>query len=131
MIFLSLEFLDLSDNHIGSIPPKIGQLKELISFTICQNKVKELPSEIGKLKNLRTLWIGANRLTKLPKEIATLENLDWGGTHTTSSAVDGNPLEHPPVDVCKLGTKAIAEYFETASNEGQRYREASRISDYS
>ena len=126
---VTLEFLDMSDNLIGGIPPNIGQLKELISFIICQNKISEIPGEIGKLQNLRTLWIGNNRVSRLPTEITSLENLDWGGSHTPSSTVDGNPLEYPPVDVCKQGIKAMAEYFEKVSN-GQQHREISRISDY-
>ena len=114
---VTLEFLDLSDNSIYGIPPEIGQLKDLINLIIFKNKIIEIPEEIGKLTNLRTLWIGENMVKRLPKEITLLETLDWGISHTPSSAVDGNPLVHPPTEVCKQGIKAMAVYFEKASEE--------------
>lgn len=113
---VSLEFLDLSDNLIESLPPRIGQLQNLISFIICRNKIKMIPNDIAQLTKVRTFWIGDNMVENLPKEITCLKTLDWGGSHTPSSAVDGNPLEHPPAAICKQGVEAMAAYFAQISS---------------
>lgn len=62
--------------------------------------------------NLHMLWIGYNRIRHLPVAFHRLANLDWGvNGHTTSLAVDGNPLVDPPVDICRQGVIAISEYM--------------------
>jgi hypothetical protein len=62
--------------------------------------------------NLHMLWIGYNRIRHLPISFHRLANLDWGvNGHTTSLAIDGNPLVDPPIDVCKQGVIAIGDYM--------------------
>lgn len=64
--------------------------------------------------SLHLLWVGYNRLRRLPLAFHRLANLDWGlNGHTSSLAIDGNPMVDPPVDVCKEGVLSIGEYMAT------------------
>ena len=110
----SLTFIDFSDNLLLTLPDSIGDLSALETMILFSNRLKELPDAIGKLTQLRCLWIGKNHLRKIPKSVENLLRLDWGQMHTWSSALDGNPLEQPPTDVCKRGVRAIAEYYKNA-----------------
>ena len=107
----SLTFLDFSDNSLLSLSERIACLDRLESLILFANLLRTLPNNIGMLTNLRCLWVGKNRLRSLPPSVTALEKLDWGRVHTWSPALDGNPLENPPLDVCKRGVAAIEMYF--------------------
>lgn len=111
---VSLAFLDLSDNNITDIPAQISQLSNLQSLLMFVNQLTSLPEEICQLANLRCLWLGNNNIHRLPRNFASLKLLDWGrNAHTASTSIDGNPLQDPPVSVCKQGVKAIERYFKS------------------
>lgn len=109
----NLEFLDISDNEFTSVPSDIARLRKMHTFIMFQNKVTSLPDSITELTNLRCLWLGNNRLTSLPKRFGNLNLTDWDnfGRHMFSTIIDGNPMTDPPMDVCKQGIRAIAQYF--------------------
>ena len=107
----SVTFMDFSDNLLITLPDSLGDMVCLESLLLFSNRLQSLPASLGALAQLRCLWIGQNRLRALPPSVAQLQLLDWGPTHTWSSALDGNPLEEPPLDVCKRGVTSIAEYF--------------------
>jgi len=106
----SLRFLDLSDNSMYELPDSVSNLRSLECLLLAFNLLKRLPDSICYLANLRQLWLGNNRLRSLPRRFGQLRNLDWG-RHTSSSVIDGNPMERPPIDVCRRGVDAIAKYF--------------------
>ena len=108
----ALTFLDMSDNRLETLPEAIGQIITLESLLLYANRLEIIPDSISQLTELRCLWIGQNRLRRLPRSMERLRQLDWGRMHTWSTSLDGNPLEEPPVDVCKRGVRAIGEYFE-------------------
>ena len=111
----SLQFLDLSDNSIQSLPPAIGELVTLETLLLFINSLTSLPDQICKLTELRCLWLGKNKLKRLPRDFGKLKNLDWGRAyHTGSTAIDDNPLQLPPIQVCKRGVGAIEQYFKHA-----------------
>jgi len=111
----SLRFLDLSDNQLCDLPESISKLGKLESLLVAFNQLERLPNSICSLTGLHMLWLGNNRLRALPNRFGQLCNLDWGQGHTSSSVIDGNPMERPPVDVCKKGVDAIAKYFRSNS----------------
>ena len=108
----NLRFLDMSDNDIVRLPPTINKLESLETLLLFHNVLTALPNEICDLKQLRTLWIGDNQITSLPRDFGELKYLDWGQGHTSSSALEGNPLITPPIDVCREGVMLIAQFFE-------------------
>ncbi|XP_050391281.1 uncharacterized protein LOC126810325 [Patella vulgata] len=107
-----LEFLDLSDNHITVLPENIDNLKKLETLLLFINELSKLPESLCKLTELRCLWVGNNRIRQLPRGFPKLVHLDWGYRYT-SSALDGNPLCHPPIEICRMGLEAIDRYMTT------------------
>ena len=65
------------------------------------------------MSNLRCLWLGNNKLQTLPQRFGYLNLTDWDnfGRHMFSTIIDGNPLTDPPMEICKQGIRAIAQYF--------------------
>ncbi|MFC1574371.1 leucine-rich repeat domain-containing protein, partial [Candidatus Latescibacterota bacterium] len=71
--------LDLSNNNLsGTIPPEIGNLKNLYSLNLGTNQLTgSIPPEIGTLVNLRLLYIHHNPLQgSIPPEIGNLTILE-------------------------------------------------------
>ncbi|XP_056374625.1 leucine-rich repeat protein lrrA-like [Hyla sarda] len=109
---LNLNFLDLSDNGIEMIPPSIQQLRRLNTFLLMLNFLTSLPEEFCSLTKLSCLWLGNNKLQELPKTFGNLVMLDWGHDYCSCN-IEGNPLRHPPVEVCNRGPKEIQEYLDS------------------
>ena len=70
------------------------------------------------MRALRCLWLGDNLLTSLPRNIGQLNLTDWDnfGHHMFSTIIEGNPLKDPPMEVCRQGIRAIAQYFGTVTS---------------
>lgn len=70
--------IDLLLNNVsGSLPPEIGELRNLLVLSMSNNELKSLPPEIGNLQNLQSLDLSDNTLESLPLEIGDLSNLQW------------------------------------------------------
>ncbi|XP_063156059.1 leucine-rich repeat protein SHOC-2-like [Candoia aspera] len=106
----NLVFLDATDNRIHTIPDSISQLQKLESLLLLYNSLKCLPRGLCFLKALNTLWVGHNKLTELPSDFGQLVNLDWGNNNCSGN-FEGNPLKHPPPEVCSGGPAEIRNYF--------------------
>ncbi|CAL9196240.1 unnamed protein product [Musa hybrid cultivar] len=76
-----LEHLDLSYNRNlgGSLPPSIGNLKQLVVLRLIGcNFGDRIPIEVGNLLNLHVLSLNSNRLTgEIPASLGRLSNLTW------------------------------------------------------
>jgi len=70
------DFLDLSGEKIGSLPPEICELKQLTVLSLSNNQLTTLPREICELKQLTLLYLSNNQLTTLPREIRNLTKLE-------------------------------------------------------
>lgn len=71
----NLDGFDLSNNHISTLPPQIGDLDNITVLDVSNTGLIKLPPEIGKLRNLRILKLAKNQLTSLPPEISQLKEL--------------------------------------------------------
>jgi len=69
-----------------------------------------LPPEIGELKNLTCLHISHNQLISLPLEIVELE-------HINVLELGGNPFENLPIEIVNKGREAIINYFKSLEGE--------------
>lgn len=67
--------LDLGDQELGKIPPKIGQLVNLQQLYLYGNALKQIPPELGQLTNLRKLDLYNNELSSLPPDFTQLKQL--------------------------------------------------------
>ncbi|KJE96658.1 hypothetical protein CAOG_09024 [Capsaspora owczarzaki ATCC 30864] len=79
--------VDLSDNIMSKLTPKIAQLAHVQVLSLARNKLTSLPDEMGALSELRSLNLAGNKLTQLPDVISTLtglESLDLSGNDIVS-----------------------------------------------
>ena len=96
------------------LPEQINQLKNLQTLLLFINQLSKLPDSLCGMTELRCLWVGNNQLRTLPRNFGRLVHLDWGHRYT-SSALDGNPLIHPPLEICRMGPQAIDRYMKAIS----------------
>ena len=100
-----LDTLYLNHNKLKTLPPAIGQLRNLRHLDLSGNELTELPDEIGMLTNLQKLLIFDNNLHTLPYEMGYLYHLETLG-------IEGNPLsEVLKSHIMKEGTKALIKYL--------------------
>lgn len=97
--FRQLQILRVRNNKIDSLPKEIGELKVLSQLMLTGNLIKSLPGEIGNMVALTQLRIENNQLTELPKEIGNLSNL-------THLFLDNNKLSYLPTEIKNL-TKLV------------------------
>lgn len=74
---ISLELLNLDNNHLTSLPDSLGSLYNLKRLFIASNKLQSLPSTLGTLENLFVLNLSDNQLHELPGQIGNLAKLEW------------------------------------------------------
>ncbi|KAI9252330.1 hypothetical protein BDA99DRAFT_520737 [Phascolomyces articulosus] len=67
--------LDLSKNHLTSLPDAIGSLINLTVLQLAHNRLVELPDTICGLVNLTDLDLGHNQLTRLTPYIGHLKKV--------------------------------------------------------
>ncbi len=132
-----LTWLDVRQNNLSELPSKIGQLANLITLDLSVNNLRELPLEISQLTNLIKLNLSSNRLIVLPPEINQLTNLTrlhiddnhlnelppgiGQLTNLTWLDLGKNPLEIPPLEIARNGTKSILLFFQQLAREGMAY----------
>lgn len=90
-----LQILRIRNNKIETLPKEIGELKALLQLFLTNNLITSLPSEIGSLVSLTQLRIENNQLTELPKEIGNLPNL-------THLFLENNKLSYLPTEIKNL-----------------------------
>jgi hypothetical protein len=107
----TLRYLDLSSNELTQIDARISNLKSLEVLLIVSNHLLKLPDSLCDCSDLQTLWIGENFIKELPRYLYRLRKLDWHSTPFLSSLIDGNPMEVPPMNICKKGLRFIEKYL--------------------
>ena len=93
----SLNWLELENNIIDTIPGNISQLSKLEYFQAYSNGLKSLPEGLGQLVNLKQLLIQDNLLDTLSFDFTNLTSLSefW---------VEDNNLTSLPQSLCELIT---------------------------
>ena len=99
-IFTKLRKLDISHNHIVTIPKEIKLLSNLREIWLSFNPITTFPSELIYLKKLEILDIRHTQITTLPTEMVDLPYLiefDWRET----------PLEQYLLNEFQIPTNAL------------------------
>lgn len=98
-----LQFLKLSTNRIGKLPPDIIKCQNLSYLNLSNNCLTDLEPLVG-LFHIKELYAERNQLAELPYLLFQSKSL-------TQFKVNGNPLKQPPEEVCAGGLKDIQNYF--------------------
>eukprot|EP00184_Porphyridium_aerugineum_P005084 CAMPEP_0184696272 /NCGR_PEP_ID=MMETSP0313-20130426/3623_1 /TAXON_ID=2792 /ORGANISM="Porphyridium aerugineum, Strain SAG 1380-2" /LENGTH=513 /DNA_ID=CAMNT_0027154869 /DNA_START=244 /DNA_END=1781 /DNA_ORIENTATION=- len=73
--------IDLSRNHISSIPEELFKeaqlLRNIQSLNLSNNNLTELPDSLVHLNNLTSLDISHNKLSKLPRCVFKMKKLEY------------------------------------------------------
>ena len=120
----SLRTLNAEDNNIETLPSEICQLQHLRRLYLKCNRITRLPQQIRELpkleelhlsnnqleyvelvglQSLRQLHLANNRLCCLPYSIV--------GMDLQGLTMSNNPLEFPPLSVCRQGLEAIKDFL--------------------
>ncbi|KAM4722846.1 volume-regulated anion channel subunit LRRC8A-like [Rhinophrynus dorsalis] len=70
-----LELLNLNNNKLTDLPPKLFQLTRLRHLALSYNHISSIPKNIAKLHNLQVFTIDHNQLSELPEELFACTNL--------------------------------------------------------
>ncbi|XP_053528825.1 DISP complex protein LRCH3 isoform X5 [Artibeus jamaicensis] len=123
---LPLKVLIASNNKLVSLPEELGHLRHLTELDVSCNEIQTIPSQIGNLEALRDLNVRRNHLVRLPEELAELPliRLDFSCNkittipvcyrnlrHLQMIALDNNPLQSPPAQICIKGKVHIFKYL--------------------
>ena len=107
-----LQNINLSFNHIKSLPSNLHYLRFLHTLDLSSNYLNELPNDIGYLEQLHTLLLNDNHLKTLPRtfsRLLQLEHLDLSANQfqsidtmknflkLKSFAINSNPLNIFPM----------------------------------
>ncbi|KAK9224600.1 hypothetical protein WN943_009635 [Citrus x changshan-huyou] len=97
---------------IGTIPPEIGNLKNLIELNVGSNSlIGPIPSALGSLTNLSNLDLSSNKLSgKIPPEIAGMKNLTWLdlSNNNIKGSIPGEITELSRLDYLDLSSNKLS-----------------------
>jgi hypothetical protein len=84
---------------------------------------------MSELVNLEDLWLGTNSIQEVPLSLTKAKKLDWAHRYL-STILDENPIEKPPLPVCRIGFKAIKNWYEKQVNTFSRKIDRLKINKY-
>ncbi|XP_044726873.1 leucine-rich repeat-containing protein 27-like [Chrysoperla carnea] len=101
----NLRMLCLDNNELTTIPDIVFlSLNRLTWLDVRNNKLTSLSPKIGKCRYLETLLIQDNCIEKLPMELGLVENLK-------TLLLSGNPITYPSPQILELGICGIIQYL--------------------
>jgi Leucine-rich repeat (LRR) protein len=90
----SLEILNLSDNHLRSLPADLGRLKKLKVIFLSNNNFEEVPEVLADCPNLSMVGFKSNKIRVLGENVLPL-GVRW-------LILTDNQLEKLPNSIGKL-----------------------------
>ncbi|MEQ1694829.1 MAG: COR domain-containing protein [Hyphomicrobiaceae bacterium] len=103
--------LDLSFNHLTSIPNALANCARLEWLNLSHNSLAHVPDVISKLKELQELFISHNKIISLPESLGSLTELQ-------NISLDEMAMEWPPRKILSQGTKPMLDFLRNISLSG-------------
>jgi Leucine-rich repeat (LRR) protein len=118
----NLSYLDFTSNKLTKLDKNLIKLKKTLRFlSVYDNQIESIDPWIENMKNLDQFWFGRNKIRVIPVELTRIKNLDWQANYI-SITLDSNPIEKPPISVCRNGFQAIQNWY----RENERWSENDR-----
>ncbi|XP_039995316.1 leucine-rich repeat-containing protein 27-like [Xiphias gladius] len=109
----TLKYLYLEGNQISSIPDSLFiRLPNLQWLDLRNNQIVSLPAEIGLHRSLKTLLLEGNPISELPPELGNVVTLK--GLNLRNC-----PISFPPQDIVHQGVQGILQYLRSAMAKRQ------------
>ncbi|CAD6186976.1 unnamed protein product [Caenorhabditis auriculariae] len=70
-----LRVLDVSDNEIAVVPPDVAKLSSMVELNLSRNKITDLPEELKECRELRILDLSGNAITRFPDVLVKCESI--------------------------------------------------------
>ncbi|MFT7817331.1 alpha-1,6-mannosyl-glycoprotein 2-beta-N-acetylglucosaminyltransferase [Arapaima gigas] len=106
----TLQYLDLSQNNLVSLPAHFYKLRELVHLKLDSNQLWQLPPRLGQLTKLQSFSATHNQLPFLPSDFLhlKLQNLDLFGNPFNKK----NPFEYTmhltfPLTLLEVTSRAV------------------------
>jgi len=101
-----LWILQLSNNQIQQVSPRIKELRELRSIDLSRNYLHELPNTFTSLHRLEKLVCNQNYIESLPEGFARIVSLRE--LHISGNQVNSNTLVNPVASLVQLDTLSLS-----------------------
>ncbi|XP_018619596.2 leucine-rich repeat protein 1 [Scleropages formosus] len=109
----TLQYLDLSQNHLVCLPIHFGRLRELVQLKLDSNRLTQLPPGFGRLTKLQSFSATHNQLPFLPSDFLhlRLQNLDLFGNPFNQN----NPFDYTmhltfPLTLLEMASRAVVNH---------------------
>jgi len=107
-----LTFLDASDNEIGAVPPKFGELKWLKVARLSRNHIADMRPFVG-LTACEELDLSENEVTEIPDTISHMTSL-------VTLDLSRNSIREVPTAVCKVRYPHSLYYYPLLRQEAAK-----------
>lgn len=127
-----LNYMDLSHNHLTSLPENFGLLFHLKTLLLSYNRLTSLPDSFASLIKLEKLDLSHNQLKSLPQDFTKMECLtrlnvsknrlkvlpvSLGGVKSLKVLIAcDNKLHDPPQSICDCGSDELIAYLRKSYN---------------
>lgn len=103
--------LYLGNNYLEKLPDELfTKLKCLEWLDLRNNKLKSLPKSIKNHRSLKTILLQGNEIERLPEELCTLENLKLVN-------IGESQCVFPPEEVWRKGFAEVKEFLRKEWNK--------------
>ncbi|XP_049840577.1 leucine-rich repeat-containing protein 47-like [Schistocerca gregaria] len=114
---VNLNYLNINETCLTSVPDDIGRLINLTSLILYSNNISSLPQTIGKLSKLKILDLSRNKLESIPDEISALGQLSTLNLGTNILTKIPSLVKNTKLSILDLSHNQFEEFPDVCHSE--------------